>query len=57
MILAFFLFAAEGRTGPRRSQNANLVQSQRNYQPTEVLREPIFWLMYFMFVYRGPQAD
>jgi len=34
-------------------QNANVIQSRRNYQPTEVIRHPIFWLMYFMFVNRG----
>lgn len=33
--------------------NAALAQSRRNYQPTEVLRQPIFWLMYFMFVIVG----
>ena len=31
----------------------NVIQSRRNYQPTEVLRQPIFWLMYFMFVIVG----
>jgi OFA family oxalate/formate antiporter-like MFS transporter len=34
-------------------QNANVIQSRRNYQPTEVIRHPIFWLMYFMFVIVG----
>jgi OFA family oxalate/formate antiporter-like MFS transporter len=34
-------------------QNANVIQTRRNYQPTEVLRQPIFWLMYFMFVIVG----
>ena len=30
-----------------------MIQSRRNYQPTEVIRQPIFWLMYFMFVIVG----
>jgi len=30
-----------------------VIQSRRNYQPTEVIRHPIFWLMYFMFVIVG----
>ena len=30
-----------------------MIQSRRNYQPTEVLRQPIFWLMYLMFVIVG----
>ena len=34
-------------------QNANMIQTRRNYAPTEVIRQPIFWLMYFMFVIVG----
>ena len=33
VILAFFLFA-EGGTGSCGDQNANVIQSRRNYQPT-----------------------
>ena len=33
--------------------NAAVVQTRRNYSPAEVLRQPIFWLMYFMFVIVG----
>ena len=33
--------------------NANIIQSRRNFAPTEVVRQPIFWLMYFMFVIVG----
>jgi OFA family oxalate/formate antiporter-like MFS transporter len=53
IILAFFLFAPKPGQVPAVVQNANLVQSRRNYSPTEVLRQPIFWLMYFMFVIVG----
>src|SRR5260370_10057361 len=50
VILAFFLFAPKAGQVPVVVQNANLAQTRRNYQPTEVIRHPIFWLMYFMFV-------
>ena len=33
--------------------NANVIQTRRDYEPTEVIRSPIFWLMYFMFVIVG----
>src|SRR3982075_2809293 len=53
VILAFFLFAPKTGQVPAVIQNANVIQSRRNYQPTEVIRHPIFWLMYFMFVIVG----
>ena len=53
VILAFFLFAPKAGQVPAVIQNANIIQSRRNYQPTEVIRQPIFWLMYFMFVIVG----
>lgn len=53
MILAFFLFAPKTGQVPAPVQSANLVQSRRNFEPTEVIRQPIFWLMYFMFVIVG----
>src|SRR5438034_6931555 len=53
VILAFFLFAPKPGQVPAVVQNANLMQSRRNYNPTEVVRHPIFWLMYFMFVIVG----
>lgn len=52
-ILAFFLLAPKAGQVPNVVANANLLQTRRNYQPTEVLRQPIFWLMYFMFVIVG----
>ncbi|GLK77307.1 oxalate/formate MFS antiporter [Methylopila jiangsuensis] len=45
--------------GPKAGQtpavtvNAANIQSRRNYGPSEVVRQPIFWLMYFMFVIVG----
>ncbi|MGJ7608435.1 oxalate/formate MFS antiporter [Variovorax sp. LT1R20] len=32
------------------SSSGNVQQSQRDYAPSEVLRSPIFWVMYAMFV-------
>jgi OFA family oxalate/formate antiporter-like MFS transporter len=32
------------------SANRNIQQSQRDYAPSEVLKSPIFWVMYAMFV-------
>ena len=52
-ILAFFLLSPKPGQVPNVVANANLLQTRRNYQPTEVLRQPIFWLMYFMFVIVG----
>src|ERR1700744_5848691 len=53
VLLAFFLVAPKSGQVPAVVQNPNLFQSRRNYRPMEVLREPIFWLMYFMFVIVG----
>jgi OFA family oxalate/formate antiporter-like MFS transporter len=30
--------------------SSNIQQSRRNYSPSEVLRKPVFWVMYLMFV-------
>src|SRR6202022_3126887 len=53
VLFAFFLFAPKAGQVPAVIQNANVMQTRRNYQPTEVIRHPIFWLMYFMFVIVG----
>jgi OFA family oxalate/formate antiporter-like MFS transporter len=53
MILAFFLVAPKAGQVPEALQNATIMQSRRNYGPSEVIREPIFWLMYLMFVLVG----
>src|ERR1700750_3416350 len=53
IILAFFLFAPKPGQVPAPVVNANIVQTRHNYGPTEVIRSPIFWLMYFMFVIVG----
>src|SRR5215468_7410493 len=53
VLLAFFLFSPKAGQVPAVVQNANLLQTRRNYAPTEVIRQPLFWLMYFMFVIVG----
>src|SRR5947208_4086360 len=53
VILAFFLFAPKPGQVPAVVQTANIFQTRRNYEPTEVIRHPIFWLMYFIFVIVG----
>src|SRR5258705_11671113 len=53
VILAFLMFAPKTGQVPAVIQNANVIHSRRNYAPTEEIRQPIFWLMYFMFVIVG----
>ncbi len=53
MILAFFLVAPKAGQVPEALQTATIMQSRRNYGPSEVIRHPIFWLMYLMFVLVG----
>src|ERR1700732_2978039 len=53
VLLAFFFFAPKSGQVPVVVQNANIIQTRRNYQPNEVMRHPIFWLMYLMFVLVG----
>ncbi|AWN39226.1 oxalate/formate MFS antiporter [Methylobacterium radiodurans] len=51
--LAFFLAAPRKGQVPEVIANSANIQSRRNYTPPEVVRQPIFWLMYFMFVIVG----
>jgi len=53
MVLAMALFAPKPGQVPAAVQTTANMQSRRNFQPTEVIRQPIFWLMYFMFVIVG----
>lgn len=53
MILAVFLVAPKAGQVPPPVQNANIQQTRRDYSPGEVVKAPIFWLMYFMFVIVG----
>src|SRR5437660_2661079 len=53
VILSVFLLAPRPGQVPQPIQNNRIAQTRRNYRPTEVIRHPIFWLMYFMFVIVG----
>lgn len=53
VILAFFLAAPKAGQVPAPVQNVNIQQTRRDYTPGQVAKEPIFWLMYFMFVIVG----
>src|SRR6266513_4134513 len=35
------------------SKSPAILQTKRNYRPMEVIREPVFWVMYLMFVLVG----
>ena len=35
------------------SRSPEILQTMRNYRPLEVIREPVFWVMYVMFVLVG----
>jgi len=48
-ILAFFLRKPQRAMPPKRKQ-LNLPQSKIDYAPPQVLRTPIFWVMYLVFV-------
>ena len=52
-VLAFFLASPRKGQVPEAVNNANVIQTRRDYTPGEVARQPIFWLMYFMFVIVG----
>lgn len=55
IVVIFALLMASPKPGqvPAGNTNQNVIQTSRNYAPTEVLRQPIFWLMYAMFVMVG----
>jgi OFA family oxalate/formate antiporter-like MFS transporter len=51
LMLAWLLRAPEtGELNIAPSATSNLVQSARSYKPSEMLKSPIFWLLYVMFV-------
>lgn len=35
---------------PKKAAEINVQQSKRDYSPTEIVRKPVFWVMYAMFV-------
>ncbi|MFD1331797.1 oxalate/formate MFS antiporter [Methylopila musalis] len=52
-VMSMLLRAPKAGQTPGVAVNAANIQSRRNYGPSEVVRQPIFWLMYFMFVIVG----
>ncbi len=50
LVLALFLIAPKAGQVPPAVQTGAIIQSRRNYAPSEILRQPTFWLMYLMFV-------
>jgi OFA family oxalate/formate antiporter-like MFS transporter len=50
MVLACFLFAPRPGQVQEVSMRRLVPQSRRQYEPLQVLREPVFWVMYVMFV-------
>lgn len=54
IVVLFALFMASPKPGQvPEVVKPTVVQTRKNYAPTEVLRQPIFWLMYLMFVLVG----
>jgi len=49
-LLALFLTRAPEHKKMTGISNAKVQQSKRDYTPGEVLRQPVFWVMYLMFV-------
>jgi len=50
LLLALFLTRAPEHKKMTGISNINVQQSKRDYAPSEVLRQPVFWVMYVMFV-------
>jgi OFA family oxalate/formate antiporter-like MFS transporter len=48
-VLAFFL-RGPSRTMPAKKKQLNLPQTKVDFTPPQVLRSPIFWMMYLVFV-------
>ena len=49
-LIAWFLTRAPEHEKGANHSTANVQQTKRDYSPAEVLRQPVFWVMYFMFV-------
>ena len=50
MVLACFLFAPQPGQVPEGRASRLVPQGRHQYEPFQVLREPVFWVMYVMFV-------
>jgi OFA family oxalate/formate antiporter-like MFS transporter len=52
-LLAFLLLAPKPGQVPAPVNTATIIQTRRNFGPIEVIKQPVFWLMYLMFVLVG----
>ncbi|WP_353155333.1 oxalate/formate MFS antiporter [Herminiimonas fonticola] len=50
IVVLVALFLARAPEHKKGDAVANVQQTKRDYKPSEVLREPVFWMMYLMFV-------
>lgn len=53
VVLAFFLRAPREGQVPAANTKGPIIQTRRQYTPSETIRNPIFWVMYAMFVMVG----
>ncbi|WP_045835352.1 oxalate/formate MFS antiporter [Hyphomicrobium sp. 99] len=53
MIFALLMVAPKRGQTPEAAVSQNVIQTKKNFAPSEVLRQPLFWLMYLMFVIVG----
>jgi OFA family oxalate/formate antiporter-like MFS transporter len=52
VVLLALVLAAPGK-GEGAAASGQVMQSRRHFRPLEVLRQPVFWVMYLMFVLVG----
>lgn len=50
IVVLVSLFLSRAPEHKKGEMAANVQQTKRDYKPSEVLREPVFWVMYAMFV-------
>ncbi|HEX2604739.1 MAG TPA: oxalate/formate MFS antiporter [Oxalicibacterium sp.] len=50
IVMLIALFLVRPPEHKKAEQVANVQQTKRDYKPSEVLRKPVFWIMYVMFV-------
>ena len=50
IVVLVSLFLARAPEHKKAEQVASVQQTKRDYKPSEVLRQPVFWIMYSMFV-------
>ena len=53
IVVALALLLAAPKDGDGLISSSRLAQSRRQFRPMEVLRKPVFWVMYVMFVLVG----